>query len=109
MNRGEIRIVVDRDPFSAAVRVFIGRSEAGRLFLARPVELIMEEVPHGQISEPTLNLAGDFGNALLRAVAEMLDKEGIKTEKHSRIEGTLEATSYHLEDLRQILKNKGYL
>jgi hypothetical protein len=54
--------------------------------------------------EPSLQLYGPEANAFLDALAEALDKNGIKTDKDAKIQGTLEATRYHLEDLRTMLK-----
>ena len=47
-------------------------------------------------------IAQDF----LQGLAEALDKQGIKTDKDAKIQGTLDATRYHLEDLRKLLKLK---
>ena len=63
-----------------------------------------EEV--AQIIEPSLKLPGNIGRALLQAFAEALDKDGIKTDKDAKLQGTIEATKYHLEDLRTLLKLK---
>ena len=40
----------------------------------------------------------------LQAFAEALAGRGIKTNNDHKIEGTLEATKYHLEDMRKIAK-----
>ena len=61
-----------------------------------------EEIPQEFIMKISSYVANDFLNAL----AEALDKRGIKTDKDAKIQGTLEATRYHLEDLRSLLKLK---
>lgn len=42
----------------------------------------------------------------LPAFAEALSKRGIKTDNDHKIAGTLEATKYHLEDMRKLAKVK---
>jgi len=37
-------------------------------------------------------------------LAEELDKRDIKTDKDAKIQGILEATRFHLMDLRELLK-----
>ena len=43
---------------------------------------------------------------LLKAMADLLEEEKIQTDSQHKIEGKLDATKYHLEDLRKILKLK---
>jgi hypothetical protein len=59
-----------------------------------------EKVPPEFIFRIPFGLQGDFGKALANLAAE----EGGRTESESRIEGSLEATRHHLEDLRRLLK-----
>jgi len=42
----------------------------------------------------------------LQAFAEALSERGIKTDNDHKIAGTLEATKYHLEDMRKLAKVK---
>lgn len=42
----------------------------------------------------------------LQSIAEAFSNFGIKTSNDHKIEGTLEATKYHLEDMRQIALGK---
>ena len=61
-----------------------------------------EEIPPEFIMKLSSFIANDF----LEALAEALDQQGIKTDKDAKIAGTLEATKYHLEDMRKLLKLK---
>ena len=61
-----------------------------------------EEIPE----EFTMKIPQQIVGPFFKAFAEELDKQGIKTEMDAKIEGKLEATVYHLEDLRQLLKLK---
>ena len=56
----------------------------------------------GEIPEPSLILQPDILQGLLEAIMSM----GIKPRDAGKTEGLLEATEYHLEDLRQLLKLK---
>jgi len=81
----------------------------GKFSVALPTQLTfktMADEEVAQIIEPSLKLPGNIGRALLQAFAEALDKDGIKTDKDAKLQGTIEATKYHLEDLRTLLKLK---
>lgn len=45
-------------------------------------------------------------DGLFSALAEFLDKNGIKTDNDHKIQGTLDAQRAHLEDLRKLLNLK---
>lgn len=64
--------------------------------------LIMENVPEGRMVEPFLRFPWD--SQLLKGLAEALATRGVTTEPQAKLEGTLEATKYHLEDLRTLSK-----
>ena len=53
-----------------------------------------------------LHIPHSMDTAIFQALAEALDERGIKTDKDAKIQGTLEATRFHLEDLRKMLKLK---
>lgn len=55
------------------------------------------------IHKPTLSIDRRTSKSLLKALAEALSKEGIKTENDHKIQGILEAQSKHLEDMRDIV------
>lgn len=78
-------------------------------YVAKPIELIFEKTERGQTLAPTLRLEqrswAQFGQAFLEA----LEKAGfqavstkLQKEKGLKDEATLEATKYHLEDMRKI-------
>jgi len=43
----------------------------------------------------------------LKALADAFSKKGFKTDNDHKIEGLLEATKYHLEDMRALALKKG--
>lgn len=62
----------------------------------------VELVPEGSEIKPTLLLNRYIFDLMVKAGVE----SGIKKEDESTTKGKLEATSYHLEDLRKLLKLK---
>ena len=79
----------------------------GRRAVALPVKLEMKVIELGaMVTEPTLRLNGGLADSFLKAMANGLDEYGIKTDQDAKLQGTLEATRYHLSDLRKILKIK---
>jgi hypothetical protein len=53
-------------------------------------------------SDYIIKLPRYFADDLLKALAEALDEKNIKTDNDAKIQGVLEATKYHLEDMRKI-------
>ena len=109
MSEGQIgpKVLIERVwGMGGTIRIlFVDHRGAGhRRHVAKPVELEWVEQEPGTIAEPTLVLDGFWAEEFLRAFAEALDEKGIRTDKDARIEGNLEATRYHLEDLRTLLK-----
>lgn len=70
----------------------------GESLVVNPNELIPDNF--------IMKIPSFFAPSFLAALAEALDKNGIKTDKDAKIQGTLDATKYHLEDLRKLLKLK---
>lgn len=60
--------------------------------------------PEIQPIKPFLELPYMFFKHLVKAMVEQTDKEGLKTENESKLEGKLEATSLHLKDMQDIAK-----
>jgi hypothetical protein len=65
---------------------------------------MVHTVEMGSEIKPFLSLSGVMAKEFFQTLAEALDKEGVKTDNDAKIAGTLEATRYHLEDLREMLK-----
>ena len=79
--------------------------ETGQRYIAKPVKIEFQEIkPHCEDTKPTMTLCGITADKFLQAMAEALDRKNIKTDKDAKIEGTLESTRFHLEDLRHLLK-----
>ncbi len=78
----------------------------GKLYVVEPMEMKLTESPMGFVEKPSLQISGPMAQQFLKSFAECLDQADIKTDKDARIQGMLEATRFHLEDLRTLLKLK---
>jgi hypothetical protein len=58
----------------------------------------------GKDLKPFLSLPAYFAQYFFKAIAEHLSQRGIKTKDANLIEGKLQATEKHLEDMRDIAK-----
>lgn len=56
--------------------------------------------------EPTLKLRLNEMNALAKSMIEWANRKNLRTDSEQKLQGKLEATNYHLEDLRTLLKLK---
>lgn len=59
------------------------------------------------VKEPTLRINYDMAKDLFPAIAEALDKRGIKPPSRSYAEGELAATKMHLGDMRDLVFRGG--
>jgi len=99
------RFIIYREPVCDFINIAIIEDRGnGKRYLAKPVEFIFEELKEYKTTKPTIRIAGYYSQQFLTALAEALDENNIKTDKDAKIQGTLEATRYHLEDTRSLLK-----
>jgi len=104
------KIYVQRNPAWGRIQLYIVQRVNGKVYAAQPLDLVFKEIkePDRAINpSATLQLDEVMGRELFQALAEALDKEGIKTPSQHNLVGQLDATKYHLEDLRELLKLKG--
>lgn len=90
------------DSLTTAI-TFVIESE-GKRFAAKPVELVFEEIVPAMMVSPTLELSHWTANEMLQALSDALAEKDIQPHKESRVRGELDATKYHLEDMRKLLK-----
>ncbi|MCR4307095.1 MAG: hypothetical protein NUV80_00885 [Candidatus Berkelbacteria bacterium] len=101
-----MKIIFYTNPARIGVDMLILDEQNGKKYLAKPMKIVFEEYEYSVDVEPTLRLPDMNAQEFMRAMAEALDEQGVKTDKDSKIAGTLDATKYHLEDLRSLLKLK---
>ncbi len=108
MTGPEVRVWFDHARRSYCILIM--RDDGLKTYVAKPQQLEFVEAPSpGARMEPSLQFYGYDGEAIVKQIVEALAQEGIKADSDAKIAGTLEATRYHLEDLRTALKNQGTL
>lgn len=100
----KLRVSIRKSEFTNELEIYIGEKRFDGMYIAKPVELVLEKHIEGENLDPTIKIGGFLADEFLKVLAEELDNKGIKTDKDERIKGTLDATKYHLEDLRKLLK-----
>jgi hypothetical protein len=93
----EVQVEIQPNFTQAAQELVIFYEEDGKVYLAKPMQLVFEPVNQYARWEPTLVLPGPtLARTLLKALAEACDRHGVKTESDAKIEGKLQATEAHL-------------
>lgn len=104
-----MKVYLDYSAYSNNLNLWIvdDQSERRKLLNYKDGQWISTDI-HDDLTpqEPSLHLPGRLGEEVMQAMAEAFSKRGIKTESDHKIQGTLEATKYHLEDLREMLRLK---
>jgi hypothetical protein len=101
-----MKVKMDYDLISDSINFYFYYEDGnGVRRVVKPVKLETVEVKKGMpVSGPTMSIPYPEAGQFMDSMAEALDEQGVKTDKDSKIIGTLEATRYHLEDMRKILK-----
>ena len=103
INRGNWEVIEQEQVGQWTVKVWLVLRDGVRRSVAHIVkgQLIMTEIKEGEAEvEPTLNINLDAWRTLKNAMVEK------KVREKNEVEAELEATKYHLEDLRKLLKIK---
>lgn len=91
---------------SGGVDLYIWQQIGQKIYCAKEMKIEFVECPEGIAPGASLRLAHFSAETFFKAMAEAIDKQGVKTENDFKIQGKLEATQGHLQDLRQLLKLK---
>ena len=104
------KCVIRDHPYDLSIDLFVYRQTSGNeleyVYVGKNGEFLIEVVRRYEPLKPFLTLPEMMAKELFSGLAQALDKQGYKTESNSKLEGLLEATKYHLEDLRKIAKLK---
>jgi len=103
MKGHEIFFKITRHPVDDTLSIFFCEERQGKIYIAKSVELVYEEYKPGAVHDPTLQIWQPIANEFLKALAEELKKYGVRTVSDDKMEGILEATKLHLEDMRDIV------
>ncbi len=99
-----ISVQVHRNPLGT-VDLYIIDRQGDHISVAEPVQLVFKGVPEDAIGPgPTIRFPYRIGESFLTSMAETLSDMDVKTESDAKLQGTLEATKYHLEDMRELMK-----
>lgn len=79
--------------------------ERGReYYIAEPVEFKWRKIDvYEAVDTCTISLGHFEGQEFLKAMAEALDENGVKTDNDNKIAGLLEAKKEHLADMRKLV------
>ena len=99
----EIKVYIRREFYGRGIEIAFFIEREGKRYIAKPIELEFIEYDGAAKAEPTLVLDRFLAPKFLKALAEALDKEGVKTENDYKLQGILEATKKHLEDMRRLV------
>ena len=105
MNNGrEFNVFIQQHAFSSRTGILFTCQENGKTLYAKPIELVFEPIKLGDLIVPTIDLDFFTSKELLKALANGLQKVEVYPDKESQVKGELNATKYHLEDMRALLK-----
>lgn len=108
MNEWEVRTWTDLQALDITVKIVIFRFTGTDHEVFNPVSRSIKKLTEDEPcpDEYILKFPEFMADKIFKSMAELFDKRGIKTENDHKIAGTLEATKFHLEDMRKLLKLK---
>ncbi len=98
-----MKVYIQKEIYSDSIGILFAEEKNGKRYIAKPVQLEFTEYDIDTSTEPTIRISHFLAPDFLKALAEALDKEQIKTENDFKIQGLLEATKRHLEDMRRLV------
>lgn len=106
-----MKIKVIKEPWNDSLSVLlyqeVNEKSYGKRWVVKPIELKLEEVKEGDQVKSTFDIPFTETHEFLKSMAEMAESMGIKTDKQEVAEQKggviLEATKYHLEDMRRLV------
>jgi len=98
------KVSIYKEPWNNGLSILLWEERDRRIFVAKPIDLMFSEEKRGYTTEPTIRFDHFSGPAWLKAFAEALDQNGVKTDSDAKLLGTISAKDKHLEDLRYLLK-----
>ena len=94
-------------PWDSSVEFLIYEDNKQGRSVALPCELVFKQVKEDDNVKPTFSVSQLFSHEFVKAMAELAEEMGVKTDKQIAEEqktgGVLEATKYHLEDMRKLV------
>jgi len=108
-----MKIKVIKNPWKDTLSVLfyeeVNESSYGKRWVVKPLKLELEEIKDGEIIDPTFEISRHESQDFLLSMAKIAEEMGVKTDKQlteeTRNKGVLDATKYHLEDMRNLVFN----
>jgi len=101
-----MQVRFEQDYMRSSVKVYLFEdTNRARAFYTKGGEEV-RTIEDGAVLKDEDIMFARIPKAALQAFAEALSEHGIKTDNDHKIAGTLEATKYHLEDMRKLAKVK---
>ncbi len=105
-----MKVRIRENPMGSLDFWFYIDRDNGEVDVAEPVDFKFKRREQGKGAKPTfsLDLFGfGGGSQFIRSICKELSELGAKSEDDSRLQGKLEATLKHLEDMRLLAGVKG--
>lgn len=100
-------IVRENYPFST-IDIFFVEEREGKTFMAKQMDMVFEEIdPSREVQGATLQVHRDIGHQFLQGLSTALNEAGYRDSTTESFKSELNATKFHLEDMRKIVFNKG--
>jgi hypothetical protein len=104
-----VKVHAWQDGISMVTNIVLYEERNGKRFVCQPVELVFKELDDEETGcTPTLKLNSLFAMKLKEGFLESLSDLGFKSKNEDKLEGTLEATKKHLEDMRRLVLKEAY-
>lgn len=105
MRSGTIKVYADYKDYRRDLELYIIEEGQDYRAVAQPLEMTFKRITLGErIDAPTLRVSDYFALPMIKAFAELAGTMGVKRDDETKIEGLYEATKYHLEDMRRLMK-----
>lgn len=98
-----MKVRIYSNPWNSVTNIAFLVQRNGQWHIAKPVKLEFEPIKEGDETPATMMLAPEVATEFLNSLSQALDDRGIKPANDHKLAGQLEATKFHLEDMRGLL------
>lgn len=98
-----LKVRIYTNPWDTTTNIALLVQKSGQWMIAKPVTFEFTPVKEGEQNPATMSFAPELATEFLNAMSKALDDRGIKPDSVAKVEGRLEATRHHLEDIRSLL------
>lgn len=100
----KFKVLINKGPDFDGISIWLVEDLGGGKFsVAKPIDFTFVTTEDTGNVKPTIKLNSYFAQEFLRAWGEALKKEKISIEDTFKLEGEINATKYHLEDMRKLV------